>query len=218
MIDLYASGTINGRRAALALAECELPHRIHHLNLERGDQKAPSFVQINPRGQIPVIVDHDADAQLNPISVSQSGAIVLYCAEKSGKLLSSDIAARAKAFEWFAHALSDAGSTSSALFQLSLAPAVRAETVSYFKQRLLRHFSHCDAQLKAWPYLAGEFSIADVALFPIVAAPWALLKDSEDGFIDRKAWAQRMFLRPNVARVMAAFESVQTPENGDPGS
>jgi GST-like protein len=106
MIDLYTAATMNGRRAALALAECGLEHRVHQLDLQKGDHRRPDFLEINPMGTIPAIVDH-AGPGGKPVSIAQSGAIVLYCAEKSGRLIPHAPRRRIEAFEWFLQAVTD---------------------------------------------------------------------------------------------------------------
>src|SRR5205809_8000992 len=93
MIDLYAAGTSNGMRARIGLEECGLAYNFHPLDLGKGEQKSPSFLAMNPNGQIPVIVDSDGPGG-KPVTVSQSVAVLLYCAEKSGKFLPKDPAAR----------------------------------------------------------------------------------------------------------------------------
>ena len=94
MIDLYAAGTSNGMRARIALEECGLPYTLNFIDLAKGENKTPQFLAMNPNGQIPVIVDHDGPGG-KPVTLSQSTAILLYCAEKSGKFLPKDPAARA---------------------------------------------------------------------------------------------------------------------------
>lgn len=138
MIDLYSAPTMNGRRAVIALAECGLAHRIHLLDLEKGEQRHSGFLALNPSGAIPVLVDSDGPGG-KPITVTQSGAIVLYCAEKSAKLIPEDLARRTKAFEWFAQALTDVGPASSILFQMSSAPEPSSANVEFFTRRLIRH-------------------------------------------------------------------------------
>jgi GST-like protein len=115
MIDLYTSSTGNGRRATLALEECGLPYRVHKLDLAKGDTKNADFLKINPAGAIPAIVDPQGPGG-KPLTLAQSGAIVLYAAEKSGKLLPKDPAKRAEAFYWFMQATTDVAPTSSTIF------------------------------------------------------------------------------------------------------
>lgn len=202
MIDLFTAATMNGRRAALALAECGLAHRVHQLDLDKGDQRKPEFLAINPRATIPVIVD-DSGPGGAPITVTQSAAIVLYCAEKSGKLIPQDPQRRMEALDWFMHAVTDLGPASSALFQLSFAPEKSAANVRYFEQRFLKHCTNIDRRLQGRSYLAGEFSIADVALYPVVLARASLIEGTA-GLADLKGWKQRIAAREQIANAMAA--------------
>jgi GSH-dependent disulfide-bond oxidoreductase len=202
MIDLYTAATMNGRRAALALAECGLPHRIHRLDLQKEDQHKPDFLNVNPMGTIPLIID-DTGPGGRPISLTQSGAIVLYCAEKSGKLIPHDPRRRIQAFEWFMQALTDVGPSSSAMFQLSIAPESSAANNSHFEQRFLKHCANVDAQLAGQDFLAGEFSIADVALYPVITVRSALIEETT-GLANLKGWRQRIATREATISAMAA--------------
>jgi GSH-dependent disulfide-bond oxidoreductase len=202
MIDLFTAATMNGRRAALALAECRLAHRVHRLDLDKGDQRKPEFLAISPRGTIPVIVDESSPGG-PPITVTQSAAIVLYCAEKSGKLIPQDPQRRMEALDWFMHAVTDLGPASSVLFQLSLAPEKSAANVNHFERRFLKHCTDIEARLQGRSYLAEEFSIADVALYPVVLARAALI-DSTAGLSNLKAWQKRVAGREQTVRAMAA--------------
>jgi GSH-dependent disulfide-bond oxidoreductase len=202
MIDLYSAATMNGRRAAIALAECGLPHRVHLLDLRKGDQRAADFLKLNPNGAIPVLVDDDG-GENTPVTVTQSGAIVLYCAEKSGRLIPSDPGRRKQAFEWFAQALTDVGPASSVLFQMSIAPEQSAANMSFFEQRFLKHCANVDRQLEGRAFIADEFSIADVALYPIIAVRAALL-DAASDLNNLKAWQSRMAARHHTGAAMAS--------------
>jgi GSH-dependent disulfide-bond oxidoreductase len=135
--------------------------------------------------------------------MTQSAAIVLYCAEKSGKLIPHDPQRRIEAFEWFMQAVTDVGPASSAMFQLSLAPENSAANNSHFEQRFLKHCVNVDAQLEGQDFLAGEFSIADVALYPVVAVRSALI-DKTDGLANLKGWRQRIAARDQTISAMAA--------------
>ena len=202
MIDFYTAPTMNGRRAALALAECELAHRFYRLDLQTGDQRKPDFLRINPRGTIPVIIDN-AGPGGKPISTTQSGAIVRYCAQKSGKLIPHDPQGRIEAFEWFMQAVTDVGPSSSAIFQLSLAPEKNAANVIHFEQRFLQNCANVDEHLESRAYLAGEFSIADIALYPVIAVRSALI-DEAVGLANLKAWKRRIASREQIISAMAA--------------
>jgi GST-like protein len=202
MIDLFTAATMNGRRAALALTECGLAHRVHRLDLDNGDQRKPEFLAISPRGTIPAIIDENGPDG-TPITVAQSAAIVLYCAQKSGKLMPQDLQERMEALDWFMHAVTDLGPASSALFQLSLAPDKSAANTNHFERRFLKHCSDIDARLQGRSYLTGEFSIADVALYPVVLARAALIEVTA-GLSNLKAWQQRVAGRAQTANAIAA--------------
>jgi GSH-dependent disulfide-bond oxidoreductase len=202
MIDLYAAATINGRRAALAAAECGLAYRLHRLDLAKGDQRQPDFLAINPNGTIPVLVDDDGPDG-RPITIVQSGAIVLYCAEKSGQLIPRDPRRRIEAFAWFMQAITDAGPASSILFQLSLAPEPGAVNADFFTQRFLKACANVDRRLDGRDYLAEEFSIADIALYPIIKARSGVI-DRATGLGHLKAWERRMAARQQIVMAIAA--------------
>jgi GST-like protein len=201
MIDLYTAATMNGRRAALALAECGLAHHFHRLDLQKGDQRKPDFLKINAMGTIPVIIDATGPGD-QPIIITQSAAIVLYCAEKSGKLIPHDPQRRIEAFAWFMQAITDVGPASSALFQLSLAPEQSTANATHFAQRFLKHCANVDRHLEGRAYLAGAFSIADVALYPVIAVRSALI-DGVD-LPNLKAWRGRIAAREQTISAMAA--------------
>lgn len=200
MIDLYMWGTGNGLRAAVALAESGLAHNIHKVDLAKGEQKTPQYLAINPAGQIPALVDSDGPGG-KPVTLAQSGAILLYVAEKSGKMLPKDLARRAAALQWLMQACSDAAGASGAIFALeNAAPEKVAANVEFFKTRLGNFFRHADARLAGREYLADEFSVADVALYPVVNSR----KQLAEGLANLDAWRARMAARPGVQKGMAA--------------
>ncbi len=201
MIDLYSAATMNGRRAAIALAECGLAHRLHLMNLEIGEHRTAAFLELNPSGMIPVLVDDVADG--TPVTVAQSGAILLYCAEISGRLIPTDPVRRRMAFAWFAQATTDVGPASSAMFQLTIPPERSAANTAFFEQRFLRHCAHVDRQLAGRDYLADEFSIADVALFPIIAVRGARI-DATPDLANLNNWRSRMAGRQAPREALAS--------------
>jgi len=204
MIDLYLAGTANGFRAAVALAECGLDYRAHKIDLVKGEQRAPEFLAMNPAGQIPVMVDHDAAG--GALTLSQSGAIILYAAEKSGRHLPKDPARRALALQWFMQGATDIAPASGAIFQLEMAAPEKNEAITnHFRKRLLKYFAVCDAQLaQGNDYVAGELSVADFMIYPNYFARKALI-DAAGGYADLHAWAARMAARPGVQKGMNPF-------------
>jgi GST-like protein len=201
MIDLYTSSTGNGRRAAIALEECGLPYRVHRLDLSKGDSKKADYLKINPAGAIPAIVDPQGPGG-KPLTLAQSGAIVLYAAEKSGKLLPKDPARRAEAYHWFMQATTDVAPTSSTIFYVSSnVPNKDPANTGYFEKRFLDQLGVVDKQLQGREYLAGELSIADIALYPVIVARKAMV-DAAPGLANLKAWAARMAARPSIAKAL----------------
>ena len=201
MIDFYTAGTSNGHRAAIALEESGLPYRAHKLNLMAGDQKKPEYLAINPAGAIPAIVDHEGPGG-KPLALAQSGAIALYLAEKSGRMLPQDPARKAAALNWLMHACTDCAVTGGALFQLnSAAPEKSPANIAFFEQRLVNLVGVCEPRLAGREYLADEFSVADIALYPIVNQRRAAFEHAGK-FPHLLAWLARVGARPAVAKGM----------------
>lgn len=201
MIDLYFWGTANGLRASIALAECGLAYQVRKVDLTKGETKSPQFLQLNPAGLIPVIVDHDGPGG-RPITLSQSGAIVVYACEKAGRFIPTDLRRRALAAQFFAMALSDVACTSGSIFRLEArVPEKSAANVEFFKAMLLDQFKVIDAHLAGREYLADELSFADLALYPNYAMRKPLL-DAAGGMASLRSWGDRMAARPGVQKGM----------------
>jgi GST-like protein len=204
MIDLYMSGTANGFRASVALEEAGLEYRVRALDLGKGEHRKPEYLGINPAGLIPAIVDHQGPGG-KPITVTQSGAIIVYAAEKSGKFLPADPVRRAMAWQWFMQGATDVAATSSALFRVeSSVPEKLEANTGYFRQRLLGFFAVCDAHLATHEHFADEFSIADLMLYPNFAARKALI-DQAGGFTHLQRWGATLAARPALQRGMKAL-------------
>ena len=201
MIEFYFAPTANGLRAAVALEETGLPYRTHKVDLAKGEQRTADFLKLNPAGLIPVIVDPDGPGG-KPLTLSQSGAIILYTAEKSGKFLPKDAARRALAMQWMMQAASDIAGASATIFRMETSvPDKIAANTDYFKQRLLGFFATCDARLAGHEYLADEFSVADIMLYPNFAARKSLI-DQAGGFANLQRWGAAIGARPGVQRGM----------------
>ena len=202
MIDLYAAGTSNGMRARIALEECGLPYKLNFIDLAKGEHKTPQFLAMNPNGQIPVIVDHEGPGG-KPLTLSQSTAILLYCAEKSGKFLPKDPGARAAMLQALMSASTDVTPVFGALTGLANAKPAHDPSVQTFKDRLRGLFKVWDEQLGKRKFAGGdEISVADLSLF---AGYWrakgaqpALL----EGFPNLTRWAEEMASRPAIQRAL----------------
>ena len=199
MIDLYTFGTGNGRRAAILLEECGLPYTVHKVDLTKGEHRKPEFLRLNPLGVIPVIVDSEGPGG-KPLTLSQSGAIAIYAAEKSGRFLPKDPVRRLMALQWLMHAVSDGALTVGTVFLTSLLPDKPASVIERFTGRLSGFFKAIDGHLAENEYLAGELSIADFALYTVVVTGKNLLKGQEFPNLDR--WAGAIGARPGVAKGM----------------
>ena len=201
MIDLYLAPTANGLRASVTLEECGLAYRAQKVDLAKGEQRSPEFLKLNPAGQIPVIVDPDGPGG-RPLTMCQSGAIILYLAEKTGKFLPKDATRRAAALQWFMQGATDVAPTSGAIFQVEVvAPEKNPAITEHFKKRLLGFFSVCDRHLQGREFLADEFSIADLMLYPNFSARKGLI-DQAGGFVNLQRWGAALAARPGVARGM----------------
>jgi GST-like protein len=201
MIDLYLAATANGLRASVALEEAGLPYRPRKVDLAKGEQRSAEFLKLNPAGLIPVIVDDDGPGG-KPLVLSQSGAILLYAAAKSGKLLPQDAGRRAVALQWLMQAASDVAGTSNAVFHMEMrVPEKSAANLEYLKKRLVDFFAVCDRRLEGRDFLADELSVADLMLYPNFALRKAVL-DEAGGLPNLQRWGAAMAARPGVARGM----------------
>lgn len=203
MIDFYTAATSNGQRAAITLEELALPYRLHKLELSKVDQKKPGYLAINPSGMIPAIVDHDGPGG-KPLSLAQSGAILMYLAEKTGKLLPADVGGRAVARQWLMQACADCAAASNGVFlSTNMMPEKSPANIEFFENRLLRFFRDVNARLNGRDFLADELSIADLALYPIYAARRAVADRAGD-LPHLTRWGAMMAARQGVTKGMLA--------------
>lgn len=202
MIDFYTFASSNGQRAAIMLEECALPYRLHWIDLTKGEQRAPGYLAINPAGTIPTLVDADGPGGA-PLALSQSGAILLYLAEKTGRFLPADPRGRAEALQWLVFAVSDCAPASSGIYyHTTLVPEKSEANVHWYEQRLLAQLRVADARLADREALAGEYSVADIALYPIVAVRRKLV-ETAGGMPHLARWSERVGSRPAVQRGLA---------------
>ena len=199
MIDLYTFGTGNGKRASVMLEECGLPYTAHKIDLTKGEHKKPEYLRINPAGVIPAIVDSEGPGG-KPLTLSQSGAIALYAAEKSGKFLPRDPVRRILAIQWLMHSVSDCALSVGTIFVTGMLPDKPPSVIARFKERLSGFFRAIDSHLGQNEYLAGELSIADFALYTVVTTGKTLLEWKDFQNLDR--WAATLGARPGVQKGM----------------
>lgn len=200
MIDLYTAATGNGRRPALMLEECGLPYTVHKIDLAKGEQRQPSFLALNPVGSIPVIVDRESPGG-QTLVLAQSAAILLYLAEKTGRFLPKESGRRALVYQWLMHIMADQQSTSATLFQVASLPDKPTSAITYFENRLSDYFRLVDRQLAGAEYLAGELSIADFALYPLIDRRREIVEKAGD-LAHLRRWMAALAARPAIARAM----------------
>jgi GST-like protein len=195
MIDLYTYTTPNGRKPAILLEELEMPYTIHSVNIGKGEQFAPEFVAINPNSKIPAIVDRD-----NDLAVFESGAILIYLAEKAGKLLPAETGERIKVIEWLMFQMASVGPMFGQFGHFrNAAPEPLPYAITRYEKETLRLLGVMDRQLASTPYLAGDYSIADIATFPwVAAAKTPYLGIALDEFPNVQRWIADLNARPAV--------------------
>jgi len=202
MIDLYAAGTSNGMRARIALEECGLPYKLNFIDLTKGEHKTPQFLALNPNAQIPVIVDHEGPGGLS-VTLSQSTAILLYCAEKSGKFLPKDPATRAAMLQALMSASTDITPMFGALTAVVRSKEPHAPTAQMFKDRLRAFFKVWDGTLGTRKYAAGgEVTVADLSLLAGYLRTKGAYAELLDGMPNLTRWADEMSARPAVQRAI----------------
>ncbi len=202
MIDLYAAMTSNGMRARIALEECGLQYRWHPVDLMKGENRSPEFLKLNPNAQIPVIVD-DAAPGGKQIVLSQSSAIMIYCAEKAGKFMPSDPVKRAMTLEAYMSASTDItpmfGTVNACV--RAKEPAPYAAAADMFNGRLKNYFKVWDDKLAKRRYAAGdEVTIADFSLYAGYFRMKAVVPEVLAGLPNVDRWAAEMAARPGVKR------------------
>jgi GSH-dependent disulfide-bond oxidoreductase len=202
MIDLYAAGTSNGMRARIALEECGLKYNWHPIDLAKGEHKTAQYLALNPMGQIPVIVDNEGPGG-QKVTLAQSSAIMVYCAEKSGKFIPKDAAKRAAMWEAYMSASTDItpgfGSVNACLRAKDPAPYAAAGDM--FKQRLKSIFKVWDDFLAKRKYAAGdELTIADLSLYAGYWRTKGALPELVEGMPNLARWGNEMAARPAIQR------------------
>lgn len=196
MIDLYTAATPNGHKVSIALEELGLPYQLHELSFDLQQQKAPEFLKINPNGRIPAIVDRDNDN----FAVFESGAILYYLAEKTGKLLPADAKGRSVALQWLMFQMGGVGPMQGqANVFYRYFPEKIPAAIARYQNETRRLYEVLNTRLEQVEYLAGEYSIADIATYP-----WLAIHDwsgvSVDGLPALQRWMQAMAARPAVQK------------------
>jgi GST-like protein len=194
MIELYTSPTPNGYKASIALEEMAIPYNVHAIDLMEGDQKQPEFLKICPNGRIPAIVDTDEDN----LAVFESGAIMIYLAEKCGKFLPTDIAGRSRVIQWLMFQMGGIGpmmGQANVFFRYF--PEKIEPVINRYQSEVRRLFEVLDVRLGESEYLAGDYSIADMANWSWVRThSWSGVE--VEGLENLERWLGAIRERPGI--------------------
>ena len=205
MIELHAGKSSNSQRVSIVLEECGLPYRVHRYSLMEGEHRTPAFAALNPAGMVPVIVDNDGPGGV-PLTLTQSGAIVVYLAEKTRRYVPRDELMRARVLEWMAFTTTDIVGASTGIFvNTAILPDRSPANAAFYEERLMRYLRVADARLAGREWLADELSIADFSLYPVVVVRASMIEHA-DGMTHLKRWRDRLAARPAVDRGMKAFD------------
>lgn len=201
MIELYTWGTPNGRKVSVMLEECALAYNVHKINIGKDEQFAPEFLKLNPNGKIPAIVDSEGPDG-KPISLMESGAILLYLASKTGQFLPADARGRWAVTEWLMFQMASVGPMFGQCHHFLRAAK---EQIPYGIERYTREkdrlYGVLDKRLGEQAFLAGDYSIADIATYPWVSRhEWH--KTDLAQYPNVKRWFDQISARPAVQRGM----------------
>jgi len=196
MIDLYTSPTPNGHKASCTLEELNIPYAVHPINLMEGEQKTDAFLTMNPNGRIPVIVDRDNDN----LAIFESGAIMIYLAEKAGRLLPTESKARAKVMAWLMFQMGGIGpmmGQANVFFRYF--PEKIPAAIDRYQNECRRLFEVLDRRLSESEWLGDDYSIADIANWCWVRTyKWSGV--SRDGLENLDRWLNAMKVKPGLQK------------------
>lgn len=199
MLELLTSETPNGWKISIALEEMGLPYTWRHIKLSEKEQKQDWYLKLNPNGRIPTLIDHD----LEDFAIFESGAILIYLAEKSGRFLPKDVMGRSRVIQWLMFQMSGVGPMmGQANVFVRYAPEKIPYAIDRYQRETLRLLGILDGQLASNPYVAGDYSIADMALFPWVRGHgWSGV--TLEGLEHLQRWLKEIEERPAVKRGLA---------------
>ncbi len=201
MIDLYTWITPNGRKISIMLEEVGLPYEVHPIDLQKGEQFAPDFLAISPNNRIPAIIDREGPGG-KPYSLFESGAILMYISEKVGKLAPTEMRKRYEVLQWLMFQMGGVGPMfGQAHHFIHSAPEKVPYGIDRYSKETRRLYAVMNKRLEGNEYLAGEYSIADIATYPWVAR-YVRHQVKLEEFPNVKRWFDAISARPAVQRGM----------------
>jgi GST-like protein len=210
MINLYYWTTPNGHKITIFLEEAGLAYRIVPVNIGKGDQFKPEFLAISPNNRIPAIVDNEPGDGGKPIAVFESGAILLYLAEKTGKFISTDLRRKTEVIEWLFWQMGGLGPMAGQNHHFSqYAPIKIPYAIDRYVKETNRLYGVLNKRLGDREFIAGEYSIADIASYPWIV-PYERQGQNLDDFPHLKRWFETIGARPAVARAYAKAKEINT--------
>jgi GSH-dependent disulfide-bond oxidoreductase len=204
MIELFTAATPNGWKASITLEELGLPYKVRRIDFDKREQKEPWYLKINPNGRIPAIVDHDNGG----FAVFESGALMIYLAEKAGKLLPADVKGRSLVIQWLMFQMGNLGPMmGQANVFFRYAPERIPYAIDRYQREVQRLFEALNTRLADHEFLAGDYSIADIASWSWVRGyKWSGL--TLDGLPNLERWLATVGARPAVKRGIDVPEPV----------
>ena len=211
MIDVYSTATPNGHKVHVMLEECGLPYRVHHIDIGAGDQFNPDFLAISPNNKIPAIVDADGPDDA-PISLFESGAILIYLASKTGRFLGATDRERFTTLQWLMFQMGGVGPMLGQAHHFRIyAPEKIEYAVNRYTNEAKRLYGVMDKRLRESAYLASdEYTIADIATFPWIRS-WKNQGVEMSDFPHVERWFQEISGRPAVTRGVQVLASLRKP-------
>lgn len=204
MIELYYWPTPNGHKVTIFLEEAGLAYRIKPVDITKGEQFKPEFLAVSPNNRMPAIVDRAPADGGAPVALFESGAILVYLAEKTGRLLPADLHGRARTLQWLFWQVGGLGPMAGQNHHFAkYAPAKIPYAIERYRNETGRLYDVMNRQLAKTPFVAGEYSIADIACYPWIV-PYEAQGQDLDDFPHLKRWFEAIRSRPAVVRAYAA--------------
>ncbi len=210
MIDLYYWTTPNGHKITIFLEEAGLPYSIKPVDISKGEQFTPEFLKISPNNRIPAMVDNDPGDGKGPLSVFESGAILQYLAEKTGKFLPADARGRTEVMQWLFWQMGGLGPMAGQNGHFNnYAPEKIPYAIERYVKETERLYGVLDERLEGRDFIAGDYSIADMACYPWIV-PHERHKQKLDEFANLKRWFSAIGERPAVRRAYELAKKINT--------